>query len=576
MDTPLQVTTERIDDIVLLLHTMMRLELPAILDRHLPRHWLQQGLSWGWVATIWLAHILSQGDHRKLPVREWVRQTQETLERVTGVESRDTDFTDDRLTIVLRELSQPVYWQAIEQTLGQQTLRVYALPQQRVRLDATTVSGYHTGGEESLFQFGKSKDDPTLRQVKVMLGTLDPLGLPLAMDVVSGEQADDGLYVPLINRLRPLLPPAGLVFVGDCKLSALATRAHIHHVGHHYLTPLALVGETARAMPSWIQAAVEGAEPLTPITTLEAEGEEVVLGYGYETARECTATLEGETISWSERVLIVKSEAYAQTRTRGLEKRLAKATAKLHALTPPRGRGRRQITEEAQLQQAAQAILYTHRVEGLLTYTFERQVEQRHQLIGRGRGGPQRPQQVLERVRYQLTAVAREEAAIATLTATFGWRAYATDVPAQQLALAAAVLTYRAEWVIERGFHRLKGVPLSLHPLFVQRDDQVVGLTHLLSLAVRLLTLTEFHVRRALQREHAHLRGLHPENPKKATATPTAERLLQAFTHITLTIMHFPDRLVRHLTPLTALQVRILELLDFSPNIYHSLVVNSP
>jgi transposase len=89
-------------------------------------------------------------------------------------------------------------------------------------------------------------------------------------------------------------------------------------------------------------------------------------------------------------VLVVKSAAYAQTRTRGLEKRLATATAKLHALTPPRGRGKRQITAEAQLQQAAQAILHTHRVEGLLTYTCERQVEQHCQFIGRGRGGAQR------------------------------------------------------------------------------------------------------------------------------------------------------------------------------------------
>lgn len=576
METPLKVTTERIDDIVLLLHTMMRLELPAILDRHLPRHWLQQGLSWGWVATIWLAHILSQGDHRKLPVREWVRQTHETLERVTGMAIRDTDFTDDRLTLVLREVSQPASWHGIEQTLGQRTLRVYALPQQRVRLDATTVSGYHTGGEDSLFQFGKSKDDPTLRQVKVMLGTLDPLGLPLAMEVVSGEQADDGLYVPLIDRMRPLLPPTGLLFVGDCKLSALATRAHIHSLGHHYLAPLALVGETATAMPDWIQAAVEGREPLSPITTLDAKGEEVVLGHGYETTRTCTTALDGESIEWPERILVVKSEAYAQTRTRGLEKRLATATAKLDALTPPRGRGKRQITEEAQLQQTAQAILHTHRVEGLLTYTFERQVEQHTQFIGRGRGGAQRPQQVVERVRYQITAVERAEAAIAALTVTFGWRAYATDVPGDQLALDAAVLTYRAEWVIERGFHRLKGAPLSLYPLFVQRDDQVVGLTHLLSLAVRLLTLTEFHVRRALQRDHTQLTGLHPENPKKATATPTTERLLQAFAHITLTVIHFPDHLVHHLPPLTALQVRILELLDFSPHIYHSLAVNSP
>ena len=137
-------------------------------------------------------------------------------------------------------------------------------------------------------------------------------------------------------------------------------------------------------------------------------------------------------------------------------------------------------------------------------------------------------------------------------------------------------MTYRDEWLIERGFHRLKGAPLSLTPLFVKRDDQVVGLIHLLTIAIRLLTLIEFIVRRALQREQAHLVGLHQENPKKATATPTTERLLQAFSNITLTVIRLPDRLLRHVTPLTALQVRILELLGLSPDIYRSLAGNSP
>ncbi|MDX2097737.1 MAG: hypothetical protein SFW36_08160, partial [Leptolyngbyaceae cyanobacterium bins.59] len=50
-------------------------------------------------------------------------------------------------------------------------------------------------------------------------------------------------------------------------------------------------------------------------------------------------------------------------------------------------------------------------------------------------------------------------------------------------------------------FHRLKGAPLSISPLFVQRDDQVKGLFHLLSLALRLMTLIEFVVRRQLQSE---------------------------------------------------------------------------
>ncbi len=107
----------------------------------------------------------------------------------------------------------------------------------------------------------------------------------------------------------------------------------------------------------------------------------------------------------------------------------------------------------------------------------------------------------------------------------------------------------------------MKGAPLSLNPLFVKRDDQVVGLIHLLTIAIRLLTLIEFVVRCTLKREHAELIELHKENPQKPTTTPTTERLLQAFSHITLTIVQLPDRVVRHVTPLTPLQVRILELL---------------
>src|SRR5437879_5845288 len=134
--------------------------------------------------------------------------------------------------------------------------RVYALEEQPIRVDATTVSGYREGGEDSLWQFGPSRDDPTLRQIKAMMATLDPLGLPLALEVVSGEQADDRLYVPTIDRVLACLGRTGLLFVGDSKMSALATRAHLQGHGQYYLTPLALVGETAQQMPGWIQAGV--------------------------------------------------------------------------------------------------------------------------------------------------------------------------------------------------------------------------------------------------------------------------------------------------------------------------------
>jgi transposase len=245
MKEDLEITTERIDDFVVLLSLMQQMDLPNLLDRYLPRHHLQQGLSWGWVATIWIAHIISQGDHRKLTVRDWVRQAHSTLEQITGRDIRETDFTDDRLTMVLRHLSDVSRWQSMEQALGRHLVRVYALEAQPIRVDATTVSGYRDGGEGSVWQFGHSKDDPSLRQIKVMMATLDPLGLPLAVEVVSGEQADDPLYVPTIKRVLACLERKGLLIVGDCKMSALATRAYLQECGQYYLTPLAQVGETA-------------------------------------------------------------------------------------------------------------------------------------------------------------------------------------------------------------------------------------------------------------------------------------------------------------------------------------------
>src|SRR5437588_5114131 len=344
------LTTERIDDCVVLLALMQQMDLPSILDRHIPRHWLQQGLSWGWTATIWLAHIVSQGDHRKLTVRDWVRQAHSTLEQVTGLDIRETDFTDDRLTIVLRHLAEEQRWQGIEQELGEHLVRVYELEEQPIRVDATTVSGYREGGEDSLWQFGHSKDDPTLRQIKAMMATLDPLALPLALEVVSGERADDPLYVPIIDRVLACLGRTGLLFVGDCKMSALSTRAHLVAHEQYYLTPLAQVGETAELLPDWIEAGIAQGDGLTQVLS---DDEKQVLAQGYELSRTCV----WEGLTWQERVLVVRSLAYADTQHRHLEERLDKAQAALVALTPAVGRGKRQITEEAALCSAAEAVL---------------------------------------------------------------------------------------------------------------------------------------------------------------------------------------------------------------------------
>jgi transposase len=582
MSPEISITTERIDDFPLLLEVMIRLGLPDILDQHLTRHGSHQGLSWGWLAAIWLAHILTESNHRKLPVQAWVRQAHDTIERITDMKVNELDFTDDRLTSLLRRLSQPPIWQAIEAALGRNILRVYDLSPQQVRLDATTVSGYHAGGAGRLFEFGHSKDDPTLRQVKVMVAALDPLGLPLVSQVVAGSTADDPLYRPAVERVLQIIEDKELLFVGDSKMSALATRAHIHGLHQHYLCPLALTGKTVEDMSRWIEAANHGDYPLHPIYREDEREERQPLAEGYvfdrtvsvERVLDSQPPGQPDVQEWTEQVFVVRSDSYRQALLKGLDGRLQRATDQLLALTPPRARGKRQFQDETELRKAAEAILKAHAVAGLLTYTLDRQEKRQTKYLGRGRGNAQRPTHEIVTVRYQITAVVRHEEAISALQKTFGWRAYVTDASADQLALEQAVLTYRDEWLIEHGFHRLKGAPLSLDPLFVKRDDQVIGLTNLLSLAIRLLTLIEFVVHRKLKQNQEKLAGLIENNPNKGIDNPTTERLLKTFDQVTLTIVHLPDQTIRHITPLTSVQTRILELLGLSATVYTRLAEN--
>src|SRR6058998_930984 len=213
----LMIITERVDDVALLIGQMVTMGLPEVLDRHIPRHGTQRGRSWGWTAVMWLASIVTEGDHRKVSVETYLKGMQHTLSALTAQTIEPLDFSDDRLSHLLKHLSKPAYWHEIERDLNARSIEIYDLSQDVIRCDATTVSGDHEVTDEGLVQFGHSKDDPARPQITVMMGSLDPLGMPLATDVLSGERADDGLYLPIMERMRSGLKTTGLLFVGDSR-----------------------------------------------------------------------------------------------------------------------------------------------------------------------------------------------------------------------------------------------------------------------------------------------------------------------------------------------------------------------
>jgi hypothetical protein len=88
----------------------------------------------------------------------------------------------------------------------------------------------------------------------------------------------------------------------------------------------------------------------------------VLAAEGSEFARTCRAPI-GD-MAWRERVLGLRSPLHADQQATGLEKRLRHAETQLTALTPPRGRGKRPITDEATLVEAIALVLKEPRVTG--------------------------------------------------------------------------------------------------------------------------------------------------------------------------------------------------------------------
>ncbi|MCI0554934.1 MAG: DUF4277 domain-containing protein [Anaerolineae bacterium] len=563
------VTTERVDDIPVLMASAERMGLAGLLDEHFERHGNWQGISPGKMMTGWLVHILSEADHRLNRVQDWAGKRLETLRSSLGVELETLDFSDDRLAIGLDLLSDDKRWAAFETALNRRTLRVYDLKPKCVRIDTTTASGHWKITEDGLFQLGHSKDHrPDLPQLKVVLATLDPLAMPVATLVVGGEKADDPLYIPAIDQVRKGLGRQGLLYVGDCKIMSLGTRAHIVAGQDFYLGPFSATQIPESALDNYLEPVWSGQQALTVVERQGATGELDKIAEGFELCMLQTAQVAEEEVRWNERRLVIHSLAHAKAAEAALFSRLEKAQAAVEALTE-RKQGKELISEPEVLCQMAETLLKKYEVVGLLQFQVVEQVAERHI-----RKYKERPAETrIERKLVILTI--RDEVAIQKTVCRLGWRVYGTNAPENELSLGQAVLAYREEYLVERCFGRLKGKPLSLTPMYLQDDQRATGLTRLLSIGLRILTLLEHVARCHLVETNEKLSGLYPGNPTRATNRPTTEAMLQAFKDIFLNFVTVGGQTYRHISPLSSLQQKILDLLGFPESIYANLGVNS-
>lgn len=560
--TTAQIDSERIDDIPLLMRWLLDMHIDQIVDNVLGTpHGNRQGLSYGQLAVVFIAYILSQCNHFLSPVRDWVSKHQHALTQALGCPIRDTDFTDDRLQDLLDALGDDTVGEQLEEQLGQHLIRAYALPTDTARIDTTTVSVYHQPDSSTLLDYGQSKDHrPDLRQFKEVLSTLDPVGIPLCSATVAGHCADDPLYLPVWRRMVKVIGRADFLAVGDCKLASLANRAHIQAGGGYYLAPLPMTGDTPNDLRQWVL------DPPTPPQQLTLPGEDEPVGQGFEVVvSQSWASPQAATeLTWPERALVVRSDKLARRQQHGLMERLQRAEQALNKIKAGKE------ADMAQLTAQSQALLDRHKVAAYLNVTWTAHTTQTKRYLKRGRHGPDSPYELVTKTTWQMT-VTQHQDEIALHDQLVGWRIYVTNAPTERLALSSVVSCYREEWQPERGFHRLKGAALAIRPLLLRSDQRIRGLLRILVIALRALTLLEFVARRELAQQPVPLQGLYAGNPKRATWEPTGERLLRAFDDLTWYQVSDGQSRWQQVTPLSDLQRRILDLLGIPHTVYTQL-----
>jgi transposase len=564
MDEQMDISSERVDDIPLIVELLKQMEIAKWIDQQLKQpHGNHQGMSYGQLSVLLLTYIITQSDHRLCTAEEWINLHRQTLEMTTGWLIGGKDVTDDRLARVVEEFGlQEDACQGIEQKVGRHMIRAYELPTEVGRVDTTSFSVHHEQIEseaDSLLRYGHSKDKrPDLLQYRQLLGTLDTAGIPLVSATLAGNGADDPLYWPTWQRMVKVIGHKQFVFLADCKAAAMATRAQISAADGIYCLPLPLNGNNPLLLKQWVLA-----PPTTSIDirlpTQEEDEPPVGKGFEVELGKFWLNPDTKKCVTWHERYLVVYSNTLAIAQLRGLHERLDKAQAALGKLQQKPG-------EDLDILNASiEAILKRYRVKEFLIVTTTATTITQTRYVNKGRPTANSPTQEVTNVQLNLK-IDRQTQAIEEAEQLTGWRLYVTNAPITRLSLTQAIVYYRDQWILERGFHRFKRGQLPALPIYFQNQDRIVGLMFLLTLALRVFTLIEFVVRLALKTSQQKLAGLYDGNPKRTTERPSAEQLLRAFDDITLYLL--PDNSI-FVTTLSALHRQILSLLKLPESIYH-------
>ena len=563
-----------IGDVPLIYAQVKEMRIQEIIDSVIKVHGNWVGSSVGKVLSIWCCYLLSEADHRLSDVESWVKNHRSVLIAMSEWEElRVKDFTDDNLERVLDYISKKENWREINVKLGQSSLEIYEVGKlPTIRLDAAPQQGHHEIKSTGLFQYGYSKHhNPKLGMIKVMLAVMDNevngFGYPLAHLTVSGEQADDGLYIPIIKECETVWAACKRIgrklYIGDSKMGSIENRYYIWKSKNDYLMPLSKkqLSDKERIRRVNEQSAFK------KIYKKDKSDQKQLVAQGFE----CKETIsyeqaDGQIVKWQERRVYVQSNSYAKSEQKALDRKIERASKKLHYLLV-RKQGKPTPNTKKALQTAIDEILEKSGLVGLLEVEIQ---EKQHQKKVNAYGD--NPARIKRWSTFQIHVQPNEKAILAKKELA-GWQVYGTTISQRKLSFEKVVWKYREQNRIESRFNDLRNKVVPLLPIFLKKDNRVEALIHVLMICLKVCSVIEFKIAKQLKEEQKELSNIYAGNPKQSTARPTTKKILAQFKRIAITYIYEPNTQSPRvmMTDLNQSILEIIRLIGFKSDIYTDL-----
>lgn len=487
-------------------------------------------------------------------IASWAEPVSAIAMGLSDVEKRA--INDDRVARALDALVSPRA-RSLFFRMAVHIIEQFELDTDRIHHDTTTVTfhgRYETSIRSPRITHGANKDHrPDLKQLVFGLNVTADGAVPIVHEVYSGNRTDDTVHRGNLQRLREILAREDFVYVADSKLCTEKNLSYLTRYGGRFVT----VMPRTRAEDRQFRQQLREGKKVRWRKTVVLENQRRKSDppdFLFTTADGIQRSKEGFRILWC------KSSQKAELDAVSRETDLRKMEAELYDLGTRLNRGK--LRKKSNIHKAIQRLLDKRACERFLDVRIETRNVILTKHIRRGRPKRNDPVREIHTKAFHLL-VQRNKTSLRTEARQDGVFPLLTNL--ERKPRAELILIYKYQPYVEKR-HALFKTELGVHPAYVKKPHRAAGLVHATFLAMILDALIERTVRQNMARKGIKSLSILPEG--RPTKTPTTARVLEMFSDVSWYEYQRGDDAVTFPVQLSALQKKLLSLLDMEESTY--------